>query len=666
MCGFAGFIDTGRAASAESLSDCVGRMAGTLAYRGPDDSGTWVDPEAGVALGHRRLSIIDLSEHGHQPMVSHSGRYVVAYNGELYNYPAVRAELAALGHRFTGHSDTEVLLTAVDQWGLSTAVRRFVGMFAFALWDRQARELHLVRDRIGEKPLYYGWQNGTLLFGSELKALREHPDWEGEISREGLVLYLRFGYVPSPYSIHRGVHKLTPGSILSVAATSPAAGTDPVPYWSLREVAERGVRHPFPGNRQEAADQLEELLLSAVGQQMVADVPLGAFLSGGIDSSTIVALMQAQSSQPVRTFTIGFHVPGYNEAEHASAVARHLGTAHTELYVTPKEALEVVPLLPQMYDEPFSDSSQIPTHLVSQLARQQVTVSLSGDGGDELFGGYTRYFLGQRLWRALPRIPAPIRRGAAAGLSRVGVAGWNALGSVAGRLIGEQRVPPRFGEKVAKVAAVMASYSPETVYKTLVSASAAPETLVVGAAEPPIPIDLRDSWPEVGDLTQRMMYMDALTYLPDDILVKVDRASMACSLESRAPFLDHRVVEFAWSLPAEMKVAGGEGKHVLRQVLYRHVPREIMDRPKMGFGVPVAQWLRGPLRPWAEALMAEDRLRQEGFFEVSAVRQVWAEHQSGQHDRQFVVWAILMFQAWLESARQDLAPQAATRSAAVG
>jgi asparagine synthase (glutamine-hydrolysing) len=661
MCGFAGFIDTTRESSAESLGARAARMAGTLLHRGPDDSGVWTDPDAGIALGHQRLSIIDLSQHGHQPMVSGSGRYVVAYNGELYNYRTVREALANLGHGFAGHSDTEVLLAAVEQWGLADALRRFVGMFAFGLWDRDRRHLHLVRDRIGEKPLYYGSQNGTFLFGSELKALREHPSWQGGIDREALVLYLRFGYVPAPYSIHTGIRKLRPGCMLTLRGDAPDAETDPVSYWSLRDVAERGAQAPFDGSQQDAADELEELLRSAVGQQMVADVPLGAFLSGGIDSSTVVALMQAQSPRPVRTFTIGFHVPDYNEAKHAQAVARHLGTEHTELYVTPAEALAVVPLLPQMYDEPFSDSSQIPTHLVSRLARQHVTVSLSGDGGDELFGGYTRYFTGQRLWRVLPRIPARLRRGAAASLGRVGVARWNALGAAAGRLIGQRRIPPRFGEKVAKVAAVMASFSPGAVYKTLVSASAAPADLVPGVAEPPTTVDALDGWPEVGGLVQRMMYMDALTYLPDDILVKVDRASMACSLESRAPFLDHRVVEFAWTLPPHLKVARGEGKQVLRQVLYRHVPRALIDRPKMGFGVPVSEWLRGPLRPWAEDLLGVDRLRREGFLQATAVRHIWNEHLSGQADRQFVIWAILMFQAWLESTLLESGEPAAGR-----
>lgn len=650
MCGISGFIDRTAAHDAERLSAIARSMAGTIAHRGPDDADSWVDPEAGIAFGHRRLSIIDLSQHGHQPMRSHSGRYVIAYNGELYNFAEIRRELAALGHAFAGHSDTEVLLAAIEQWGLVAAISRFSGMFAFAVWDREQRLLHLVRDRIGEKPLYYGWAGDVFLFGSELKALRAHPRWEGSIDTDALTLYLRFGYVPAPVSIYAGISKLRPGCVLTVNPAGSSRNEEPVEYWSLREAALRGTQNPFAGSEAEAADALEALLSSAVRNQMVADVPLGAFLSGGLDSSTVVALMQAQSSQPVRTFTIGFHETGWNEAVHAKAVARHLGTDHTELYVTPKETMDVVPLLPQMYDEPFADSSQIPTHLVSRLARQHVTVSLSGDGGDELFGGYNRYVAGSRIWRQLAWIPGPARNVAGGAIDMVGASRWDAFGRLAGRVAGSRKVAPRMGEKMLKIATVMRAGGPEAVYKFLISASAAPEEFVARGTEPRTLLDAPLTWPAVGGFAEQMMYLDTMTYLPDDILAKVDRASMACSLESRAPFLDHRVVEFAWTIPLHMKIRGSTGKWLLRQVLYRHVPREIIERPKMGFGIPVGGWLRGPLREWAESLLDERRLRDEGFLNVRAVRQAWAEHLTGRYDRQLVLWAVLMFQAWLEAA----------------
>ena len=649
MCGISGFIDPAAAHDAERLSVIAQSMAGTIAHRGPDDADSWVDPEAGIAFGHRRLSIIDLSQHGHQPMRSHSGRYVIAYNGELYNFADIRRELAALGHTFAGHSDTEVLLAAIEQWGLVAAISRFTGMFAFAVWDRAQRLLHLVRDRIGEKPLYYGWAGDVFLFGSELKALRAHPRWEGRIDTDALTLYLRFGYVPAPASIYAGISKLRPGCVLTVSPAGSSRDEEPVEYWSLREAALRGTQNPFAGNEAEATDALESLLSSAVRNQMVADVPLGAFLSGGLDSSTVVALMQAQSSDPVRTFTIGFHETGWNEAEHAKAVARHLGTDHTELYVTPKETMDVVPLLPQMYDEPFADSSQIPTHLVSRLARQHVTVSLSGDGGDELFGGYNRYVAGSRIWRQLAWIPRPARSVAGGAIDMVGASRWDAFGRLAGRVGGSRKVAPRMGEKMLKIATVMRAGGPEAVYKFLISASAAPEEFVAGGTEPRTMLDTPLGWPAVGGFAEQMMYLDTMTYLPDDILAKVDRASMACSLESRAPFLDHRVVEFAWTLPLHMKIRGTTGKWLLRQVLYRHVPQEIIERPKMGFGIPVGGWLRGPLREWAESLLDERRLRDEGFLNVRAVRQAWTEHLTGRYDRQLLLWAVLMFQAWLEA-----------------
>ncbi|HEV3048989.1 MAG TPA: asparagine synthase (glutamine-hydrolyzing), partial [Longimicrobium sp.] len=527
MCGIAGALSP--AAPEAELRRTGEAMSGALLHRGPDDGGAWVDAPAGVVLAHRRLSIIDLSAEGHQPMHSADGRWVVVFNGEIYNFPALRDELASLGHAFRGGSDTEVLLAAVLQWGVRGAVERFLGMFAFALWDRRERELHLCRDRLGEKPLYYGWAGGAFLFGSELKALRAHPAWHGGVDRDALALFVRYGCVPTPYSIHHGIHKLPAGHLLRVR---PGAGdARPEPYWSLREVAERGARDPFTGGDAEAVDALEALLKDAVGRQMVADVPLGALLSGGIDSTAVVALMQAQSARPVRTFTIGFHEPGYNEAEHARAVAAHLGTEHTELYVTPDEAMSVIPRLPELYDEPFADSSQIPTFLVMQLARRAVTVALSGDAGDELFGGYNRYFWGRAVWRRMRRVPRPARTLMAAALNAASPGGWDrALSRLAPVLPGRLN-QPRAGEKIAKLAGVLDSASPEEMYRRLVSQVQEPLSLAPGGSEPPTPATDPRAHPRLDDFTARMMYLDALTYLPDDILVKVDRAAMAVSLE---------------------------------------------------------------------------------------------------------------------------------------
>ncbi len=650
MCGLTGFWETSARRKEAELCQTVQQMAGTLHHRGPDDGGEWAEAGAGIALGFRRLAILDLSPAGHQPMVSASERYVIAYNGEVYNFEAMRQELANqnAAPAFRGHSDTEVMLAAIEACGLEAAVKRFVGMFAFALWDRKERILHLVRDRLGIKPLYYGWAGDTLLFGSELKALRAHPAFRAEIDRNVLALFLRHNYIPSPYSIYKGVWKLPPGTILTLNGSGDAK---PTPYWSARDVAEAGLADPFSGTESEAIDSLDALLREAVGLRMVADVPLGAFLSGGVDSSAVVALMQAQSSRPVKTFSIGFRETGYDEAPFAKEVARHLGTDHTELYLSPEDAQAVIPTLPTLYDEPFSDSSQIPMFLVSQLARRHVTVSLSGDGGDELFAGYNRYFLGRSLWDRVGWIPAGLRRAAAGVLTAVPPRTMDALTGRMNPVLPSRLRHGGISSKIVKVADTLRTDSPDAMYKTLVSHWEHPEALARGMAggEPPTVLTDRAQWANLPDFTQRMMYLDLMTYLPDDILTKVDRASMGVSLEARVPLLDHRVVEFAWRTPMSLKLRDGQGKWLLRQVLYRYVPREMIERPKMGFGVPIDAWLRGPLRDWAEALLDERRLQEEGFFEPGPIRAKWSEHLSGRRNWSYHLWDILMFQAWHET-----------------
>jgi len=650
MCGFSGYLtasllDVGRG------RQVLGQMCNAILNRGPDAEGYWVNSKDGIGLGHRRLSILDLSSAGHQPMVCHTGRYVIAFNGEIYNHLELRSELEnlnagslALGG-WRGHSDTETLLAGIVSWGIKQTVGRCIGMFAFAVWDNKERVLTLGRDRLGEKPIYYGWQgvgeSATFLFGSELKALKAHPAFSAEINRDALCLLMRFNYIPSPHSIFRGIHKLQPGCLLTISLDRREPLIDA--YWSNTEVAFACRLAPFMGTADEMVDEFELLLKSAVRQQMMADVPLGAFLSGGIDSSTVVALMQAQSSRPVRTFSIGFHEEGYNEAEHAKAVAKHLGTEHTEMYVTPEQALAVIPKLPALYSEPFADSSQIPTFLVSQLARQHVTVSLSGDAGDELFCGYRRYQMTAALWGKISRIPRPLRQ-------------------LAGRLV--TSIPPRIwdrggiffpvsrvGDKLHKGAVLLGSRTVAELYRGMVSHWDDPASLVLGATEPATVLSSSATELEGLNDVERMMVLDMLSYLPDDILVKVDRAAMGVSLETRVPFLDHRVVEFAWSLPLDYKLRDGVTKWPLRQVLYRHVPRELIERPKMGFGVPIDHWLRGPLRDWAESLLSESRLRAEGFFKPGPIRQKWAEHLSGRRNWQHHLWGVLMFQAWLEEQK---------------
>lgn len=664
MCGIAGIVG-GAGRLSDRLEDAALRMAGAIRHRGPDDAGLWRDPTHPVCLVHRRLSIVDLSPAGHQPMASEGGRFVLTFNGEMYNHAQLRAELEAAGAApaWRGHSDTETLLAAFMHWGVEAALARAVGMFAIALWDRRDKTLHLARDRFGEKPLYYGWVAGDFVFGSELKALRALPGFANPVSRGALTQYFRFMYVPAPRSIFEGIYKLEPGCVLSVSGAAPARPpADPLRapgsyetltmrrWWSLAEAVEAGARNLIT-DEQEAVEALAARMQEAVRLQSLADVPLGAFLSGGVDSSTVVALMQQQAWRPVKTFTIGFEEAGFDESPHALAVARHLGTDHSALMVTAQETRAVIPLLPSMYDEPFADSSQVPTHLVCRAARQQVTVALSGDGGDELFGGYNRYFWGPRVWDRLSWLPYPMRRGLGAFIRGVPTGGWNAVGTVINQLQPRNQRLARVGDKAHKLAARLHGVrTMQDLYVSLVSEWQSPATVVAGAPPEP-PSALADPLPlaGMGDDRLRMMYWDGVSYLPDDILCKVDRAAMAVSLETRVPLLDHRVAEVAWRLPLDMKIRGQLGKWALRQVLYRHVPRELIERPKAGFAIPVGQWMSGPLRGWAEDLIDPARLEREGYLDPGAVRQVWRQHLAGSHEWTARLWSVLMFQSWLEA-----------------
>ena len=643
MCGFAGFWSSQAGRDDPAV---LREMTDVIAHRGPDDEGAWCDGAQGIALGFRRLSILDLSPLGHQPMASANDRFQIAFNGEIYNHLELRADLEAAGERFRGHSDTEVLLAAIVRWGLERTIARCAGMFAIALWDREANAISLVRDRFGEKPLYYAQIGGTLLFGSELKALRRHPVWRGTIDRNALALYFRHNYMPAPYTIYEGVRKVVPGTIVRIGG-APAVDPRTTVYWSSREAALAGMADPLAGDDSEILDGLESVLRHTIRQEMVADVPLGAFLSGGIDSSLVVALMQSESSRPVRTFTIGFHEKQFNEAEHARSVARHVGTDHTEAYVSPEEARAVIPRLPTLYDEPFADSSQIPTFLVAQLARRHVTVSLSGDGGDELFAGYGRYAALDRTWGRLSRLPSALRGSLGRGAFRMADGRF-----AAGMQRGGALLPGRVRRALApaslrRVGQVLGATSPEMLYREMISYWPRPSDLVLGATEPESVLSGSRHWASLGDVMNRAMYLDTVSYLPDDILVKVDRATMGVSLESRAPLIDHRVAEFAWRIPHRLKVRDGQQKWILRQLLYRHVPSSLIDRPKMGFGVPVAEWLRGALREWAEALLEPDRLQREGLLDPQLVTSTWREHMAGR-DRSGPLWGILMLQAWLE------------------
>ncbi|MEW6676325.1 MAG: asparagine synthase (glutamine-hydrolyzing) [Pseudomonadota bacterium] len=653
MCGIAGLFSP-TVQAGQDLAGVARVMAARLEHRGPDDAGVWTD--AGIALAHRRLAILDLSAAGHQPMLSSCGRYVLVFNGEIYNHLAIRRTLEQEPGFFQpggwrGHSDTETLLAAVAAWGVKRTLQATVGMFAIALWDRQSKSLYLARDRMGEKPLYYGLQRGTLWFASELKALRAAPGFDAQVDRLALARYLQHAFVPAPDSIYQGVRKLAPGTFLALSCDAVTHDRLPAPtaYWALEECARKGQAHPYAGTEDEALQKLDSLMGEAVSGQAIADVPLGAFLSGGIDSSTIVALMQAQASQPVQTFTIGFHEPGYNEAEHARAVASHLGTAHTELYVSAAQAMDVIPRLSSLYDEPFADVSQIPTFLVSEMARRQVTVCLSGDGGDELFGGYNRYLRAVAIWRRVGGLPRGVRMALAGLLNAFPPAAWERVFAGLGPVLPRRWRYGAMGDKVYKLADMLAVQSVEAVYSSLVTHWKTPQAIVLDLDAFPGEYVSGD-WGAL-DLEHRMMYQDSICYLPDDILVKVDRAAMGVSLETRVPFLDHRVVEFAWSLPLSMKIRDGQGKWLLRRLLDRYVPSTLIDRPKSGFSVPLDAWLRGPLRPWAESLLDANVLRQQGFFAQEPIRTLWNDHLSGKRNGAHQLWTVLMFQSWYEAQR---------------
>ena len=654
MCGITGIFGNLRK---EEFESSIHKMSTALTHRGPDDSGILINPDNKVAFGHRRLSIIDLSSAGHQPMTSPCGRFTVVFNGEIYNHLQLRDLLD--GQSWCGHSDTETLVAAFSQWGIEKTLQQLVGMFAIAVWDFKERKLSLIRDRFGEKPLYYSWSKGVFIFGSELKSLRAYKGFSSQIDRNALSLYMQYMYVPNPYSIFEDVYKMEPGCILQIDesglsqppkdppfAPFNSQGISIMQWYSLSDIAKNGQNNLIK-DENEAIELLEETLLESVRSQLITDVPLGAFLSGGIDSSVIVSLMQKVSKNPVKTFTIGFEESAFNEAIYAKDVAKHLGTDHHELYITASDAIEVIPSLPTLYDEPFADSSQIPTYLVSQLARQSVTVSLSGDAGDELFGGYNRYVWGGLIWNKVKWIPPSFRGVLSNIIQKVPVSAWDNIGS---------SLPKKYevfsmGDKAYRMAhRLKIVRSLDDVYHSLVTEGYKEESLVIGGnSELKTKLNNCDLVSGIEESEQRMMLWDSLTYLPDDILTKVDRAAMGAGLETRIPFLDYRVVELAWRLPLNMKIKNGIGKWPVREVLYKYVPKELIERPKAGFAVPVGQWIRGPLREWADDLLDETRIRREGYFNYKLVNKLWSQHLSGRYDWTPRLWAILMFQAWLDT-----------------
>lgn len=645
MCGLTGFWDFKRS-HPSPLQPIVQAMSARIQERGPDSAGDWCDEALGLALGHQRLAIVDLSPAGHQPMVSASQASILAYNGEIYNAAELRKELVALGSVFRGHSDTEVILEACERWGVLETCQRLIGMFAFAFWDRKNQVLSLARDRLGIKPLYYGFHRGIFFFGSQIKIFQAHPNWKPILNKQALVSYFRFGYVPSPLSIFEGIQKLPPGNVLYIDQAHALSQTITLErFWDLQKIASAGQQNPYSFSDIQAIDALDALLQDAVKRRMIADVPLGAFLSGGIDSSTVATFMQSSSNRPIQTFSIGFQEAGYNEAQHAAMVAKHLGTEHHELYLSSHETLGIIPQIPKFFDEPFADSSQIPTFCVSHLARQHVKVALSGDGGDELFAGYNRYVTSKRIWGNLRPLPYGLRHLFARGIFALSPQSWDRVLSC----LPTAWNYPQMGDKVHKFANILAAKNRQMFYKTLVSHWQDPASLVNNTTENSV-----YPWSESEDLfahypmIESLQLMDTLTYLPDDILTKVDRASMAVGLEARVPLLDHRLVEFAWHLPMRFKIRNQQSKWLLRQVLARYVPAYLIDRPKMGFGIPLDHWLRGALRPWAETLLSSEKLEADGILNPLPIRQKWAEHLSGKRNWQSSLWAVLMFQAWKE------------------
>lgn len=646
MCGITGFWNFKHDLSQEKLVESVKAMSNEIAHRGPDSWGVWSDETVGIALGHRRLSIVDLSEAGHQPMISQSGNSVITYNGEIYNAEELKAELIQKGHQFRGHSDTEVILEGCEAWGVEVTCKRLIGMFAFAFWDRKTRILFLVRDRLGIKPMYWGFNKGILFFGSQLKSFMAYPHWQSRINKDALTAYFRFNYIPAPWSILEGINKLASGTILAI---DPSGKTTTARFWDLQTVVSNGLGKRRTQSEAQLVEELDVLLRDAVKRRMIAEVPLGSFLSGGIDSSTVVALMQVQSKNPIKTFSIGFHEQEYNEAHYAAMVAKHLGTEHHELYLPVNEAQNIIPDIPEWFDEPFADVSQIPTFLVSKLAREQVKVSLSGDGGDELFAGYNRYLMGYSIWYKLKWIPYWLRRIGANSIQKIKPNYWENLS----RLVPVKAWPTLLVDRLYKLADVLKLKNAQDFYCSLVSHWDDPSALVLEGREiAQYPWNTQKIHFE--NFIENMQYLDTLTYLPDDILTKVDRASMAIGLEARVPLLDHRVVEFAWQLPLSMKVRQGQGKWLLRQVLNRYIPEKLIKRPKKGFGVPIGEWLRGPLCQWAQDLLAYDQIKQQGLLNPDLIQQRWQEHLSLKRNWQYSLWGVLMFQSWYQKWQRYL------------
>ncbi|MCZ6804992.1 MAG: asparagine synthase (glutamine-hydrolyzing) [Proteobacteria bacterium] len=640
MCGIAGIYHLTGSHNSINPGEGIKKMTDALVHRGPDASGYWTDLNAGIALGHRRLSIIDLSSNGAQPMTSSCGRYVIVYNGEIYNFRDIKNELESEKKRFRGYSDTEIILEACAFWGIEIAISKFNGMFAFAIWDKHKRCLNLARDRLGIKPIYWGRIGGNYLFASELKAIKACPGWKPEIDRNALAAFMRYSYVPAPYTIYKGVNKLSPGSILTINQSAEPVVSK---YWDMATVARNGINERFDISDYEATIQVENSLNDAVKQRMISDVPLGALLSGGIDSTTVAALMQANSINPIKTFTIGFHARGYDEAKYAKVIANTLGTDHTELYVTHNEARNVIPLLSDIYDEPFADSSQIPTYLVSKLARNDVTVVLSGDGGDEVFAGYNRYLFGKKLIQGMNICPSLIKRMMGNLMLTLSPESWSSINTI----LPDRLQFPQFGEKIYKLAELL-SIKPEMAYQSFVSKWNEPESLVTDSIESKSIVTQGENVVDIDKVIERMQFLDTISYLPDDILTKVDRASMAVSLEARVPLLDHRVVELAWQLPMRFKIFNGKGKWILRNILYKTVPKDLLERPKMGFGVPIGEWLRGPLLEWAETLLDEKKINEQGLLKYELIHNKWQEHLTGKRNWQHQLWNVLMFQAWYE------------------